>query len=171
MNLVNLLSIFLLIFTQFHTSKRHVSSNQYMFLSTIEDATRLFPSRIYTKASNLSRPVTASASTPQERSGYMDTVQDYPKFVKPTCKHTRYNEKQHITCEKACVTFYGSHLVSWRLSHIIKFESLSTLFIIFTMYKRKPTFQYPFFFVSTYLPYFWYNINMVTYTFACIFFF
>lgn len=129
MTLVNLLSISLLIFMQFHTSKRHVSSNQYMFQSTIEDATRLFPSRIYTKASNLSRPVTASASTPQERSGYMDTVQDYPKFVKPTCKHTRYNEKQHITCEKACVTFYGSHLVSWRLSHITKFESLS-LYIV-----------------------------------------
>lgn len=103
MTLESLSSIFLPIFTQFLTSKRHVSSNQYMCPSTTE----LSPNLIYTKASNLSRPVTAFASTHQERSGCMDTVQEHHKLVKPTCKT---HMKQEITCETSICYFLWSSL-------------------------------------------------------------
>lgn len=87
MTLENLSSIFLLIFTQFRNSKKHVSSNQYMFLSTITNAITLFPNPIYTKASKLFPPEMASVSTPQGLSSYMeDTVQEHPNLIKPTCK-------------------------------------------------------------------------------------
>lgn len=129
--LESLLSIFLLIFTQFPTWKRHASSNQYMSQSTIIDATRLFPNPVYTKASNLFRPETASVSTLQGRSSCMDTVQDHPKLIKPTCKHKKNSTD---TCEES-MCFFGSHLFSWRFSHTNKL-SLSALFIVFTQCKN-----------------------------------
>lgn len=74
----SLKSIFLPNSTQFQTWKTHVSSSQYMCLSSIDAITTR--AIIHTNASNIFPLPTASVSTPQGRSGYSATVRSHSKL-------------------------------------------------------------------------------------------